>query len=383
MPFYRQQGNIPPKRHTVFRSESNKLYFEELVSREGFNSLSSNIYHHQMPSVLVGTEGFTPVQTNSHSLGHGNQHIFTARLNSSGDCISARSLLFYNVDLLVHKAHVDSSMEFLYRNGHFDELIYVQSGNGSLLTNFGNLKFSSGDYIIIPRGVIWKMEINEKTKLLIVESTGAIETPSKYRNRFGQLMEHSPYCERDIRTPILGNPMNGQGEYVVKVRLTNGIQDMLYGAHPFDVVGWDGYYYPWIINIRDFEPVVGSIHQPPPVHQMFQAAGFVVCSFVDRLFDFHPNAIPAPYYHSNVDSDELIFYSKGNFMSRKGIEEESMTYHPMGLPHGPQPGKYEGSIGVKSTEEQAVMIDTFKPLQLAADVASILDETYPDSWNSN
>jgi len=381
MPFYRSQGKIPAKRHTAFRSACGDLYFEELISREGFNSIYSNIYHLKMPTVQTKPGSFFPSKPNQHSIPHSNQHIFTGKLNSLGDCISSRRLLFFNSDLQIHKAHVTTSMNNYYRNGHFDELFYIQSGCGKFITNFGILEFIPGDYVVLPKGVIWKMVIEESTRILIIESSSAIETPSKYRNRFGQLTEQSPYCERDIQTPILSDPISDQAEYIIQVRLFNGIQEMVYGHHPFDVIGWDGYFYPWIININNFEPVVGSIHQPPPVHQMFQAVGFVICSFVDRLFDFHPNAIPAPYYHSNVDSDELIFYSKGNFMSRKGIEEESMTYHPMGLPHGPQPGKYESSIGVKSTQERAVMIDTFKPLNLAETIIDILDISYPQSWN--
>ncbi len=383
MPFYRHQGITPPKRHTAFRPESSALYYEELISREGFNSLYSNLYHLKMPTILEHAADFNPIHPGKSSTFTGNQHVFTARLGSSGDCISARRLLFYNADLKIHKAHTDTSMDFFYRNGHFDELFYVQSGKGVLHTNFGDLNFSDGDYIVIPRGVIWKMQLLVSARFLIIESSGPIETPSKYRNRFGQLLEHSPYCERDIRTPILSAPVDETGKFTVKVRLSNGIQNLVYSTHPFDVAGWDGYFFPWIINIRDFEPIVGSIHQPPPVHQMFQSSGFVVCSFVDRLFDFHPDAIPAPYYHSNVDSDELIFYSEGNFMSRTGIESESMTYHPMGLPHGPQPGKYEGSIGVRSTRERAVMIDTFRPLILTEGLDAVRDESYPMSWKTD
>jgi len=228
--------------------------------------------------------------------------------------------------------------------------------------------------------VIWKLDNKLKTKLLIVESSSPIETPSKFRNRFGQLLETSPYCERDINTPALKKPIDEEGKFLVKVRIKDGIQEYFYRYHPFDVLGWDGYYYPWIFNINDFEPIVGSIHQPPPVHQTFSSKNFVVCSFVNRLFDFHKDAIPAPYPHSNVDSDEFIFYSKGNFMSRKGINKESITYHPMGLPHGPQPGKYEDSIGKKRTNELAVMIDTFKPLNITKEAVKISDENYPFSW---
>ena len=271
-------------------------------------------------------------------------------------------------------------MEFHYRNGHFDELLYIQSGEGTFKSNFGILKFSYGDYIVIPRGVIWQMDVNDKCRILVVESNRPIETPSRYRNKFGQLLEHSPFCERDIRTPELTSPIDKEGEHLVKVRVEDGIQDIIYTHHPSDIVGWDGYFFPWILNIDDFEPIVGSLHQPPPIHQVLQSEGFVVCNFVSRLFDFHPDAIPAPYPHSNIDSDEILFYSQGEFMSRKGIDLESITYHPMGLPHGPQPGKYETSIGKQKTEELAVMIDTFKPLCVAGTVKEIDDLDYPKSW---
>ena len=271
-------------------------------------------------------------------------------------------------------------MDSFYRNAHFDEMIYIQSGMGAINTNFGDLELREGDYVIIPRGVIWKLKIEESISCLLVESKGPIETPNRYRNRFGQLLEHSPFCERDIRVPILKDPIDKKGTFQVNVRTVKGLQEMYYSHHPFDLVGWDGYYFPWIFNINDFEPITGSIHQPPPVHQTFQSKGFVICSFVSRLFDYHKDAIPSPYPHSNVDSDEVIFYSMGDFMSRKGIGTESITYHPMGLPHGPQPGKYEASIGKKKTDELAVMIDTFKPLNITENSLKIEDKNYHLSW---
>ena len=259
-------------------------------------------------------------------------------------------------------------------------MLYVQSGFGSLVSNFGNLEFSKGDYIVIPRGIIWQLDSNDKVRILVIESKGSIETPNKYRNKFGQLLEHSPFCERDLKTPKLQKPIELKNNHLVRVKTFQGIQEFKYAHHPFDLVGWDGYYFPWILSIHDFEPIVGSIHQPPSVHQTLQGLGFVICSFVPRLFDFHPDSIPAPYPHSNVDSDEIIFYSKGNFMSRSGINEESITLHPMGIPHGPQPGKYHSSFGEKKTEELAVMIDTFKPLKITEGAILIDDEKYPYSW---
>ncbi len=380
MPFYRKQGQIPPKRHTVYKKSDGTLYYEELVSREGFSYIYSNLYHLRMPTRVKRIGDFIKFRPIRSNLKHQPMHIRTSNINSSGDAISSRRLLFYNTDINIIKCHVTKSMKFLYRNGHYDELIYVQSGNGIINSNFGDLVFHTGDYIVIPRGVIWKLKQLTTCKLLVVESKSPVETPKQYRNRLGQLLEHSPYCERDIRVPQLNKPIDKTDDQLLIVRLESGLQEMVYAHHPFDVIGWDGYYYPWIFNINDFEPIVGSIHQPPPVHQVFQSKGFVVCSFVSRLFDFHPDAIPAPYPHSNVDSDEVIFYSKGNFMSREGIDVESFTYHPMGLPHGPQPGKYESSIGKRRTDELAVMIDTFKPLKISSLCNKYNDSNYPLSW---
>jgi homogentisate 1,2-dioxygenase len=382
MPHYVRQGEIPRKRHTLLRDAQGLMRYEEHVSRKGFSDIYSNLYHLSMPTRVarVGEFHSDELMPAPASISHRARHLRTGNLDSSGDAVLSRRLLFYNQDLRISKAHAHESMACLYRNGHHDELFYVQSGAGTLRTNFGNLNLADGDYVVIPRGVIYQVIVKQALRLLVVESKGAIETPARYRNAHGQLLEHSPFCERDIRVPSLGEPDHRQGEFDVRVRLSHGVQHYVYANHPFDLVGWDGFYYPWALNIRDFEPITGSIHQPPPVHQTFQAPGFVVCSFVSRLFDYHPDAIPAPYPHSNVDSDEIIFYSWGNFMSRKGIEPESITLHPMGLPHGPQPGKYEESIGKKATQELAVMIDTFEPLIVAAPSMSIDDPDYAKSW---
>jgi homogentisate 1,2-dioxygenase len=380
MPHYVQRGDIPSKRHTQFRTATGALRFEELVSRKGFSDVYSNLYHLRMPTRVRRVGEFRPKHLEAIATEHRARHIRTSRVQSSGDALSARCALFFNHEVIISKAHVDKNMDVFYRNGHHDEMLYVQSGSGTLRTNLGDLAYGPGDYVIVPRGVIYQLDVKEQARLLIVESRGGIDTPSRYRNEHGQLLEHSPFCERDIRTPELQSPIDQEGEFPVWVRLEQGVQEYVYAHNPFDVVGWDGCYYPWAINIRDFEPITGRIHQPPPVHQTFQAPGFVVCSFVSRLFDYHPKAIPAPYPHSNVDSDEILFYSWGDFMSRTGVEEESITLHPMGLPHGPQPGKYEGSIGKKETEELAVMIDTFAPLQVAQAAIDVDDESYPASW---
>ncbi len=381
MPYYQKNGIIPPKRHTVFRnSENDGIYFEELISRQGFSDIYSNVYHLRMPTKVVNVNEFFPHKPSKTLKKHRHRHIRTAKLKKQGDALTSRELMLFNSDLKIHKAHINQSMDYHYRNGHHDELIYIQAGEGKLDSNFGQLKLVAGDYVVIPRGVIWNLHCNQEIRALIIESSSPIKTPKRYRNYHGQLLEHSPFCERDIKTPDFLDAVDEVGQFLVKVNLNEGIQDYIYAHHPFDIVGWDGYFYPWKLNINDFEPIVGSIHQPPPVHQTFETDGFVICSFVSRLFDFHPDAIPAPYPHSNVDSDEVIFYSQGEFMSRKGIELESITFHPSGLPHGPQPGKYEESIGKFQTEELAVMIDTFKPLKISKNTSEIDDPDYQFSW---
>ena len=380
MPFYCKQGKIPKKRHTAFKNPKGGKYYEELISREGFSSIYSNLYHLNRPTKVEEVGKLEKNELVHAATKHRNRHINTSKIISNGDAFVSRVPLFFNDDLVISIAHVNDSMEYFYKNGMADEILYIQSGSGSLISNFGILQFSAGDYVVIPRGIIWKLNPSDEIRMLLIESRGPIETPNKNRNRFGQLLEHSPFCERDVKIPILQEAIEVNNGHLVKVKTYQGIQEIKYVNHPFDLVGWDGYYFPWIISIHDFEPIVGSIHQPPPVHQTFQGLGFVICSFVPRLFDFHPDSIPAPYPHSNLDSDEIIFYSKGDFMSRKGISQESITLHPMGLPHGPQPGKYHASVGEKKTDELAVMIDTFKPLNVTEDARLIDDQDYPYSW---
>ena len=380
MPFYQSKGLIPSKRHTIFKKDANSIYYEELISRKGFSGIYSNVYHLKMPTKINKLGKIHVVNIESIKTKHQVRHIKTQIISNKGDIIYDRIPLMFNDDLIIHKAHVNKDMDCFYRNAHFDELFYIQSGSATLFTNFGNLELNKGDYVVIPSGIIWNLKVNTPMNILIVESKGPIETPDRYRNEFGQLLEHSPFCERDIKVPVLQPPIDLEEAFKINVRTINGLQEMYYNHHPFDIVGWDGYYFPWVFNINDFEPITGSIHQPPPVHQTFKSDGFVICSFVSRMFDYHKDAIPAPYPHSNVDSDEVIFYSKGDFMSRKGISLESITYHPMGLPHGPQPGKYEASIGKKWTDELAVMIDTFKPLYITQNAIDIEDKKYYLSW---
>lgn len=379
MPFYQKRGIIPDKRHIQFKDKQGHLYWEELVSREGFSSLYSNLYHIHPPTAVTQVGEFIPLALNAWRGTHRHHHLTTHKLKSRGDIISARVPLFFNSDCVLYKAHVDQSLKTFYRNGHFDEVIFIHEGAATIQSNFGTLKISSGDQIVIPRGVIWTMHIAKKLKCFIIETAGPVETPARYRNRFGQLLEHSPFSERDIRTPQFAKPMT-KGPVTVLVRLQGGFQTYEYQTHPCDLVGWDGYYFPWVLNIKDFMPITGKVHQPPPVHQVFQAPGLVICNFVPRLFDYHPAAIPAPYAHSNVDSDEILYYTEGEFMSRKGIEEGSITFHPSGLPHGPQPGKIAESIGAKETNEYAVMVDTFKPLNITQNAQAVDDADYPASW---
>jgi len=379
MPFYQTRGEIPTKRHTQFRDDTGNLYWEELISREGFSHMYSNVYHVYPPTSVEAVGELKKYNLKAVEQTHRHHHIRTANVESDGDAISSRIPLFFNSDVVISKAHVKESMKSLYRNGNADEVLFIHTGSGIFKSNFGNMALTAGDYLVIPRGVIWQIDVKEDMRILVTESSSPIETPTRYRNKFGQLLEHSPFSERDIRTPDFVGPVD-DSPMDVEVKLRHGIQTYGYQHHPFDIVGWDGYYFPYIFNINDFMPITGKIHQPPPVHQTFQAHGIVLCSFVPRPFDYHDQSVPAPYAHSNVDSDEIIYYVEGNFMSRKGIDEQSISYHPMGLPHGPQPGKIEESLGAKETNELAVMIDTFKPLNMTKAALSVDDEDYPYSW---
>ena len=379
MPFYQKRGKIPTKRHIQFRDDSGNLYWEELISREGFSHMYSNVYHIYPPTGVEAIGKLKKIDLQAADQTHRHHHIRTANLNSRGDAISSRIPLFFNSDVVISKAHVTDSMSILYRNGNADEVIFIHTGTGLFKSNFGDMELKPGDYLLIPRGVIWKIDVKDEMRILVTESSSPIETPTRYRNKFGQLLENSPFSERDFRTPDFVGAVD-DSSIEVEVKLRHGIETYGYQHHPFDLVGWDGYYFPYIFNIKDFMPITGKIHQPPPVHQTFQANGFVICSFVPRLFDYHHDSVPAPYAHSNVDSDEIIYYVEGNFMSRKDIDEQSITYHPMGLPHGPQPGKIEESLGAKETNELAVMIDTFKPLNMTEAALNVDDEDYPYSW---
>ncbi|MHC0035501.1 homogentisate 1,2-dioxygenase [Pseudoneobacillus sp. C159] len=381
--FYRQMGKLPQKRHTQFNREDGSLFREQVMGTKGFSGTQSILYHHYMPTEVVKSEligSYLPEYEEQESLNH--RHLFTTQITDSGDGLEARQYLLGNNDLLIGTASVTKEMKNYYRNGDGDEMLFIHYGTGKIETMFGVITYRPGDYVVIPIGTIYRIvpDSSEKTKILFVESFSQITTPRRYRNEYGQLLEHSPFCERDIRGPESLLTVDEKGEFEVVTKSRGMLHSHILGHHPLDVVGWDGYLYPWVFNIADFEPITGRIHQPPPVHQTFEGHNFVVCSFVPRLYDYHPEAIPAPYYHSNVNSDELLYYVEGNFMSRKGVQEGSITLHPSGIPHGPHPGKTEASIGKKETLELAVMIDTFKPLKIVKKAQAIEDRNYMYTW---
>ena len=381
MPHYVSRGEIPGKRHTIHKHGGEHTY-EELVSRAGFSDVYSNLYHLRMPTALrsIGTPERLAHQALEDPT-HRPRHFFTAKFPGGGDFLSGRRVLGFNSDCVLAVCEPTETADWYYRNGQADELIFVHHGTGTLETMFGDLDFRPGDYIVMPRGVTHRYRFaTGRVKLLVIESGGPIETPKHFRNQYGQLLEHAPYCERDLRLPEWREPVDEKGAFTVKIKLGETVQPCELAHHPFDLVGWDGCYYPWIFNVADFMPAVGKVHLPPPVHVTFTAPGFVICTFVPRLFDFHEKAVPIPYAHSNLDSDEVLYYVEGNFMSRKGIESESITLHPAGYPHGPQPGLLENSLGAKETFELAVMLDTFAPLTCAAASAEADDPAYPSSW---
>jgi len=380
--FYHRLGEVPHKRHTRFRKPDGTLYREEVMGLEGFSGIQSILYHHYLPPAVVRTEFLGPAAPEYVEFGPIRHRAFaTADMPAGGDPVSARRVLLGNEDVTLGISRPAASMDYFYRNQQAYELWFAHEGQGVLRSQFGRLPFGPGDYIIIPYGVTWKMELeSDGARFFVVESKSRIEPPRRYRNEYGQLLEHSPYCERDIRVPEELETIIERGEYEVRVKVRDTISRHILDHHPFDVVGWDGYLYPWAFSIHDFEPITGRVHQPPPVHQTFAGHNFVVCSFVPRLFDYHPEAIPAPYNHSNVNSDEVIYYCEGNFMSRRGIDQYDITLHPSGLPHGPQPGATEASIGAERTEELAVMVDTFRPLHLTPDALELEKPEYMSTW---
>ena len=385
MPFYRSMGQVPQKRHTQFRKPDGTLYHEELFSTEGFSNTYSLLYHLYPPTKIkqVG-EAYSvePRVVLSRQLKHRSLKGF--KIQPVDDFLESRKPVLVNNDLHITLAAPRKSMtNYFYKNVDADEMLFIHEGKGTLHTAYGEIAFEYGDYVIIPRGTLYQISFEtNNNRLLIVESFSPIEFPKRYMNKVGQLMEHSPFCERDIKTPVNLKTYDEQGDYFFKIKKQGIIYPYHYANHPFDLIGWDGYVYPWAFSIHNFEPITGRVHQPPPVHQTFEARNFVVCSFVPRMYDYHPLSIPAPYNHSNIDSDEILYYVDGDFMSRKSVERGQITLHPGGIPHGPHPGTYEGSIGKTETRELAVMIDPFKPLQLTEEALEIEDRDYYLSWLS-
>lgn len=384
MPHYFSAGSIPQKRHTQFRQPDGRLYAEQLFSTEGFSSNYSLLYHIEAPTQIIRTEEpsvCAPVAATDNILKHRSFKGFN--INPVADYLASRKVVLFNNDVHITLAAPEKGLEggVFYKNADTDEVIFVHEGSGILKTQYGELTFGYGDYLVIPRGTIYQITFNTpNNRLFIVESFSPITFPKRYLSKYGQLLEHSPICERDIRKPENLQTIAEKGEFLINVKKKGMMYPIWYGSHPFDVIGWDGCEYPYAISIHDFEPITGRVHQPPPVHQTFDANNFVICSFVPRLFDYHPLAIPAPYNHSNIDSDEVLYYVDGDFMSRKHVERGMITLHPSGIPHGPHPGTIEKSIGAKETKELAVMVDTFHPLKLTMDAIGIEDDSYITSW---
>lgn len=384
MPIYHTLGRIPPKRHIALRKPTGGIYSEQLMGHEGFEGTSSLMYHVHPPTTVKSVRRVAETKLEADpdaTLRH--RHFRTSQMKTGGSPTLDRTPLLFNAEIAMYYSVPDREDEHFYRNAQADEVVYVAAGEGVLESQFGNLPFKEGDYVVIHRGIMhrWTFAQGSDTPhLLVMESRGHVRWPRRYRNEFGQLIEGAPFSERDIHRPTELVTHDEMGDFSIYVKQYDGINELVLDHHPFDVIGWDGYFYPWTFNIHDFEPIVGRVHQPPPVHQTFQGDGFVICSFCPRPYDFHPEAIPAPYNHSNVDSDEVLFYCSKDFMSRKGIEWGSITHHPDGLPHGPHPGRYEESMGQKETNELAVMMDSFRPLQVARQATDFEDPDYHRSW---
>ena len=394
MAYYRQLGPVPQQRHTLFKDESGNILYEELMGEEGFSMDSSLLYHRNVPSAIVGARKWQlPDQalvSNDPLLPRHLQlhQLFATRQSREVDAVNGRRLILGNSDVRISYAQVSKTSP-LYKNAVGDECVYVERGSARVETQFGALEVSEGDYIIIPRAAIhrWVLAEGQDAWLYFIEANSHITPPRNYLSRYGQLLEHAPYCERDLRGPA--EPLLCEGkdvELYIKHRGSgiSGLQGTIHvlPEHPFDVVGWDGCLYPYVFNIRNYMPITGKVHQPPPVHQVFEGNNFVVCNFVPRKVDYHELAVPVPYYHSNVDSDEIMFYVDGDYEARKGsgIGKGSISIHPGGHPHGPQPGAIEASLGAEYFDETAVMVDTFRPLDLGEAALASDDGRYASSW---
>ncbi len=383
MPFYYHLGKIPAKRHTQFRKPDGNLYQEELVSTEGFSSLYSLVYHTHPPTAVkeIGKPySFGPVAALEKNLQ--NRSFLTFKSKPEDDYLESRVYLLFNNDVYLASAAPKKSMaDYFYKNSDADEVIFIHEGSGTLKTIYGQINFEYGDYLVIPRGTIYQFHFNdENNRLFITESLSPIRPPKRYLNQYGQLLEHSPYCERDIKLPQNLETFDAKGDFKVMIKKQDMIFPYTYATHPFDAIGWDGFQYPYGFSIHNYEPITGRVHMPPPIHQTFEGHNFVICSFVPRMYDYHPQAIPAPYAHSNVDSDEVLYYVDGDFMSRKHVERGMISLHPKGIPHGPHPGTVEKSIGKTETKELAVMIDPFYPLKITEAAMQMEDPHYYKSW---
>ncbi len=386
MPFYKKLGKIPKKRHTVFKSKGGKLYYEELFGNEGFHGSSSLLYHINRPTRISNIDKTEKI--NDYFLDIKNLHprLFdSSKLDSKSDYIKSRRSILSNGDCKISLFSSSKSLEdYFYKNADANEVIFVHKGKGKFRSMMGNLDFKSGDYIVVPKGVIYQVNFSSnQNRWFIVESGDKITFPKRYLNEYGQILESAPFCERDIKTPSDIETYDKTGKFLIKIKKHNIVHNFIYETHPFDLVGWDGYNFPYIFSIHDFEPITGRIHMPPPIHQTFASKSFVICSFCPRIYDYHPNSIPAPYHHSNIDSDEVIFYVDGNFMSRNKSMIGYISLHPQGIPHGPHPGATENSIGKKQTNELAVMVDTFNPLKISTNVINLEDKNYYKSWKEN
>ncbi len=384
MPFYHKLGKIPKVKHTTFYKDDGKsLYREELVSSKGFSGIYSTKYHIYLPTALKSVKELALGKDDSWSEAEVNYyHCFTEKLDQQGDFISSRERYLTNSHCTMLTAKVTEATERFYRNAYASEYIFIHHGSGEFISEYGKLKFVEGDQIIVPRTTTYQMKFDnyKNNKLLIVESSTPFEIPNHFHNNYGQMEEHAPYSERDFKLPEYFEPIDEKGDFEIIVKAGDRFFEHISPHHPFDVIGWDGYLYPYAFNIKNYHAKVARIHLPPPVHLAWVTEHFVICNFVPRPFDFHPDAIPAPYFHSNIDSDEVLYYVEGDFMSRKGVQEGSITLHPSGMPHGPQPGRTEDSVGAKETNEWAVMVDTFAPLLPTMNVKKTIDENYSKSW---
>lgn len=384
MPYYVKVGKVPSKRHVTFYKDDGKsLYREELFSTKGFSGIYSNKYHLYMPPQVESVKEIKmDVSADWSDAPLKYYHFITGNKKGSGNFLSGRNIFLKNEHCVISTANVTEDTNLFYRNSYAHEIVFIHNGNGEMLSEYGRLPFEQWDYIVIPKGTTYQLKFNDykNNKILIIESDTPYDIPSHFRNEYGQLTEEAPYYERDFKPPLFMEPIDKHGSFQLILKVANRYFEYQLPHHPFDVIGWDGFLYPYTFNLKEYAPKVGKIHLPPPIHLMFVTQHFVICNFVPRLYDFHPEAIPAPYYHSNVDSDEVLYYVHGDFMSRTGVQESSITLHPMGIPHGPQPGRTEASIGRKETEEYAIMIDTFTPLKVTMNVKETMVEDYEKSW---